>query len=417
MRVRPAPSIPVTVTASPSGPVAGQPVTFTVEVSPPAGAPEVREVTVDFGDDSTTSLGALTGRRSLVHVYDAAGSYVVTATVRDAAGRRHRSSIAVVVRVLPAILVTVTPPTADPEVDQRVTFTVNVSPPPEAPAVRSVTIDFGDGSASRALGAWTGRRFEDHIYATAGRYTVTATVRDAAGRVHAASTVVNVRAEARGAPMREVLRRALRAAAGRAAVALSAVALAASAGARLDAAGEISITLDRGRVTLVATGARLADVLAEWSRVGDTRFEGAEALGGEPITLRLVDAPEADALHLLFRAAVGYVAAPRPPGAAGASRYDRITVLAVRGTALPPVPEGGRARGGAAASAAEGADDPTRSPAEAPVPVRMEELQRLLDAAAAAPAATAGRGDASGRAGGGHAVPGDRRRSGLAAPA
>ena len=190
--------------------------------------------------------------------------------------------------------------------------------------------------------------------------------------------------------MREVLRRALRAAAGRAAVALSAVALAASAGARLDAAGEISITLDRGRVTLVATGARLADVLAEWSRVGDTRFEGAEALGGEPITLRLVDAPEADALHLLFRAAVGYVAAPRPPGAAGASRYDRITVLAVRGTALPPVPEGGRARGGAAASAAEGADDPTRSPAEAPVAVRMEELQRLLDAAAAAPAATPG---------------------------
>ena len=127
-----------------------------------------------------------------MHVYDAAGSYVVTATVRDAAGRRHRSSIAVVVRLLPAILVTVTPPTADPVVDQRVTFTVNVSPPPEAPAVRSVKIDFGDRSGSRALGAWTGRRFEDHIYATAGRYTVTATVRDAAGRVHAASTVVNV---------------------------------------------------------------------------------------------------------------------------------------------------------------------------------------------------------------------------------
>ena len=189
--------------------------------------------------------------------------------------------------------------------------------------------------------------------------------------------------------MSEVTRRVLRAAGGRAAVALSAVALAAFAGARLDADGEISITLDRGRVTLVATGARLTDILAEWSRVGDTRFVGAEALGGEPITLSLVDAPEADALHLLFRSAVGYIAAPRPPGAAGASRYDRITVLAVRGTALPPVPAGGRARGGAAASAAEGADDPTRSPA-APVLVPMEELQRLLDAAAAAPAATPG---------------------------
>ena len=192
VQVRPAPAISVTVAAVPVSPVAGQPVTFTVQVSPPAGAPEVREVTVDFGDDSTASLGAVTGRRSLVHVYDAAGSYVATATVQDAAGRRHRSSIAVVVRVLPAIPVRVTPPPADPVVGVRVTFTVEVSPAPEAPAVRSVTIDFGDGSATRALGVWTGRRFEDHIYETVGRYTVTATVRDAAGRDHAASTVVNV---------------------------------------------------------------------------------------------------------------------------------------------------------------------------------------------------------------------------------
>ena len=192
VQVRPAPAISVTVAAVPVSPVAGQPVTFTVQVSPPAGAPEVREVTVDFGDDSTASLGAVTGRRSLVHVYDAAGSYVATATVQDAAGRRHRSSIAVVVRVLPAIPVRVTPSPADPVVGVRVTFTVEVSPAPEAPAVRSVTIDFGDGSATRALGVWTGRRFEDHIYETVGRYTVTATVRDAAGRDHAASTVVNV---------------------------------------------------------------------------------------------------------------------------------------------------------------------------------------------------------------------------------
>ena len=34
--------------------------------------------------------------------------------------------------------------------------------------------------------------------------------------------------------------------------------------------------MERGRVTLIATDARLGDVLAEWSRVGDTRFVGAE---------------------------------------------------------------------------------------------------------------------------------------------
>ena len=77
--VRPAPAIPVAITASPAAPVAERPVTFTVEVSPPAGAPAVRNVTIDFGDDSGVSLGALTGRRSVAHLYERAGSgdYVV----------------------------------------------------------------------------------------------------------------------------------------------------------------------------------------------------------------------------------------------------------------------------------------------------------------------------------------------------
>ena len=63
-----APAFPVTLTASPADPVAGTPVTFTVDVSPPADAPSVRDVTIDLGDRSTTSLGGLTGRRSVAHV-------------------------------------------------------------------------------------------------------------------------------------------------------------------------------------------------------------------------------------------------------------------------------------------------------------------------------------------------------------
>ena len=97
VEVDPAPSIPVTITASPADPVAGQAVTFTVEVSPPADAPAVRDVTIDFGNESEASLGVLTGRASVAHVYEDEGSYIVTATVRDAAGRRHSSSIGIVV--------------------------------------------------------------------------------------------------------------------------------------------------------------------------------------------------------------------------------------------------------------------------------------------------------------------------------
>ena len=71
---------------------------------------------------------------------------------------------------------------------------------------------------------------------------------------------------------------------------VAAVILAATVAAPGVAAGEIRISMDRGRVTLIATDAPLADVLAEWARVGGTLFAGAEAIGGELITLHLVEA-------------------------------------------------------------------------------------------------------------------------------
>ena len=163
-----------------------------------------------------------------------------------------------------------------------------------------------------------------------------------------------------------------------AAGALAAVVVAATAAAPLLGAGEVTISMERGRVTLIATDARLADVLDEWSRVGETRFVGAEEIGGEPVTLYLVDTPEMEAIHLLLRSAAGYVAAPRRAGASGASRYDRVTILATRDTSVP-------ARTGAAVPA-QGESVTARS--SPPALVSMEELQRLLDATAANPAST-----------------------------
>lgn len=161
---------------------------------------------------------------------------------------------------------------------------------------------------------------------------------------------------------------------------LAAVGVAAVA-APLLATGEIRISMDGGRVTVIATEARLADVLAEWTRVGATRFVGSEAIGEETITLHLVDADEEEAIRLLLHAAAGFVAASRPAGGSGASRFDRVTILARRAASEPalvipapleqeatiaaPVPVGG-----------------ARTP-EQPALVSMEDLQRLLDAAAA----------------------------------
>ena len=59
--------------------------------------------------------------------------------------------------------------------------------------------------------------------------------------------------------MGRVKRSTFRAAAG----ALAAVVVAAAGTAPLTGAGEIAISMDAGRVTLIATEARLADVLAE----------------------------------------------------------------------------------------------------------------------------------------------------------
>lgn len=186
IQVDPAPDIPVAISVSPAAPLAGQAVTFTVEVSPPTNAPAVRDVAIDFGDESTTSLGALTGRTSIAHVYRRDGSYIVTVRVLDAADRRHTSSIGVQVRAAPGIPVAITVNPAVPVKGQAVTFTVTVSPPAGASAVRDVTIDFGDES-STSLGALTGRGSAAHVYREAGSYIVTATVLDATGRRHFSS--------------------------------------------------------------------------------------------------------------------------------------------------------------------------------------------------------------------------------------
>ena len=144
-------------------------------------------------------------------------------------------------------------------------------------------------------------------------------------------------------------------------------------------AGEIRMAIDGGRVTLSAIEAPLADVLAEWSRVGGTRFVGAETLGRETVSLRLVEADEADAIRLLLRSAGGYVAAPRRAGAAGAARYDRVTILAARRTPAPAPNNAVRAP----ANETDAGGTPAGSGA-VPGLLPMEELQRVLDAAAAA---------------------------------
>lgn len=98
-------------------------------------------------------------------------------------------------------------------------------------------------------------------------------------------------------------------------------------------ANEFTLTIKDGRVTLVAENVPVRQILAEWARVGQTKIVNADKLVGPPVTLTLVDVPEARALETVLRSASGYLAAPRSVPVDGASRYDRIMILA---TSRPP---------------------------------------------------------------------------------
>jgi hypothetical protein len=104
------------------------------------------------------------------------------------------------------------------------------------------------------------------------------------------------------------------------------------------ASAEVSLTIQGGRVTLVAKDATLRQILAEWARVGQTRIVNAERVPGGPLTLQLTNVPEEQALETLLRPLSGYVAAPRSTEAANLSRFDRILVMPTPAAPPPAAP-------------------------------------------------------------------------------
>jgi hypothetical protein len=94
------------------------------------------------------------------------------------------------------------------------------------------------------------------------------------------------------------------------------------------AAGELKLSMANGRVTLIADQVPVRQILSEWARVGQTRIVNGDKVVGPPLTLQLIDYPEAKALDIVLRSAAGYMAAPRMAAQTGPSVYDRIMILA-----------------------------------------------------------------------------------------
>ena len=95
----------LSVTASPATPAIGEPVTFTIEVTPATDGAPVQSISIDYGDGHRQSLG--TSSTTASHIYEEDDTYTVKVTVRDTTGQE--SSQVLVIAVVPTPIPTPTP--------------------------------------------------------------------------------------------------------------------------------------------------------------------------------------------------------------------------------------------------------------------------------------------------------------------
>jgi hypothetical protein len=138
----------------------GVPAAFTFGVS--GTGTSINNAVVDWGDGSSTSLGSLTGNRTVTHLFDDTGSVRVTLSGDDASNVRASVSTEVVV-VPMTITVAVAP--ASPTAGSAATFTATVLPAGAAIERYEWTIE---GQTRVTSGAQI-----SHVFSSPGTHTVT----------------------------------------------------------------------------------------------------------------------------------------------------------------------------------------------------------------------------------------------------
>src|SRR2546428_12479451 len=103
------------------------------------------------------------------------------------------------------------------------------------------------------------------------------------------------------------------------ALALGMFTLAFGVAASSTASADVQLTIQNGRVSLVAKDVTVRQILTEWAKVGQTKIVNLERIPGGPVTLQLTNMPEQQALDVLLRSVSGYLAAPRPAARANMS--------------------------------------------------------------------------------------------------
>ncbi len=168
---------------SPAAPIPNQTVFFNASESTPSAGHAISSYTWDFGDGSTGS-GVTTS-----HAYTTVGSYTVTLTVTDDAGKTASTTLTLAVGSSnPTAAFTFSP--TDPLPGSTVNFNASTSQAAAGRRIVSYTWDFGDGSALQTTSSAT----ISHPYgASENTYTVTLTVTDDVGKTGTTSKTVPVK--------------------------------------------------------------------------------------------------------------------------------------------------------------------------------------------------------------------------------
>jgi hypothetical protein len=170
---------------------AGQPATFAIKVTSgtTGSIPNIRDVTVDFGDGRAQSLGAISGDASIQHTYDEAGTYTVRATATDVSGFTEQvaTSITILPGQPPAVIITAS--NNNPSIGETVIFTATVSG--ATSTIIRYEWNFGNGAVP-ATAETTGNR-ATASYLNTGTKIITVRVVQAVGPTGEGQTAIVVK--------------------------------------------------------------------------------------------------------------------------------------------------------------------------------------------------------------------------------
>ncbi len=184
VRVTTAPLITLSGPTTPIG--EGESASFSVGVQVGANGDPIRDVRIDFGDGTSQSLGAVTGTRTVSHVYSRAGTYRVEVTVSDTGGIVERQSTTVTVEARAITVSLLASPSTSPRVNTPVQFTATATSAGGS-NITGYFWNFGDGTTRFQTGPST-----SHVYGTTGRKFVSVEVVNAAGQRGEATIEISV---------------------------------------------------------------------------------------------------------------------------------------------------------------------------------------------------------------------------------